>query len=477
MFYLSMRLAKLWRAFFAQVRINLNRICSSDTFPLDTPSLSGITPAHLIASQRNLADCFWLDSATGGGDEWSYFGLEPLRKMRLSERKLVIHSNDNGRRIALLRQDKMAISDGPPFRGGWVGYIGYDAVPLAPFSSLNLNLFDTVLAYSHAQNRWWAAASLLHADSLRSRRQEAQRKVDRMLSQLDLNIAPVMQIKGLVPRTAYSNFTRAGYEQIVRRALEYIRAGDVYQINLAQRFTTAWEHSPLELYFRLREESPASYGAFISSGPGESHTALCSISPELFLRLRGREVLTRPIKGTSPLGAGRSLNDSPKERAELNMIVDLERNDLGRVCEYGSVRVQSAGEIEVLPTLLHRVAAVTGRLRRNCSAFSLLKAAFPGGSVTGAPKKRAMEIIAELEHSPRGPYCGAIGWIGLDGDMDMSIAIRTALYDGSRQLLHYHAGSGIVADSDPAREYDETLQKAAAFFRATSSSLEGAVRS
>ena len=235
-----------------------------------------------------------------------------------------------------------------------------------------------------------------------------------------------------------------------------------------------WRKSPAELYLRMRNQSPPAYGAFLGTGLSAGKSAICCISPELFLRVRQGEVLTRPIKGTRPRGvtpfdndaARRELDTSEKERAELNMIVDLERNDLGRVCSYGSVRVASSGEIEELPTLLHRTAAVTGRLRPGTTVGELLAATFPGGSVTGAPKIRAMQIIAELETVPRGPYCGAIGWIGTDGNLDLNIAIRTAVCDTANGTARYFAGSGIVADSDPEKECDETLLKAAPFFRA-----------
>jgi para-aminobenzoate synthetase component 1 len=273
--------------------------------------------------------------------------------------------------------------------------------------------------------------------------------------------------------------TKEEYCRAVARALDYIRAGDIYQVNLAQRFSVPWQESAASLYLRLRKASPAAYGVFLGSNLVDGRHSICSVSPELFLKRRGREVVTCPIKGTRPRGstpaetsaAGRDLSTSAKERAELNMIVDVERNDLGRVCEFGSVHVNSPGEIQELPTLLHRVATVSGTLRKGCSTASLIKATFPGGSITGAPKIRAMEIIRELETAPRGPYCGAIGWLGLNGDMELNIAIRTALVDEQSHSAHFHAGSGIVADSDPEREYEETLHKARAFFTATSATL------
>jgi para-aminobenzoate synthetase component 1 len=268
-----------------------------------------------------------------------------------------------------------------------------------------------------------------------------------------------------------SNLTRREYVAAVNRALAYIAAGDIYQVNLSQRFEARWGGAALDFHLALRSRSPSRYGCFLDLG---GKRAVCSVSPELFLRRRGRKVLTRPIKGTRPRGRtpeeerrlAAELKDSPKERAELNMIVDLERNDLGRVCEYGSVRVESAGELERHPTVWHRVATVSGRLREACGTSELLAATFPGGSVTGAPKLRAMEIIEDLDPARRGLYCGALGWLGADGDLELNLAIRTALADREHSKVFYQAGGGLVADSEPEREYEETLIKAAAFFEA-----------
>jgi para-aminobenzoate synthetase component 1 len=270
--------------------------------------------------------------------------------------------------------------------------------------------------------------------------------------------------------------TREQYEDAVRSALAYIAAGDIYQVNLSQRFEVDWRLPAFALYQRLRRESPARYGVYVRL---DDERAICSISPELFLRTRGRKVWTRPIKGTRRRGVNAAEDDGlraelascAKERAELNMIVDLERNDLGRVCEFGTVRVDSDGDLEEHPTVFHRVASVRGCLRGDVDTAALLHATFPGGSITGAPKIRAMEIIEELEPARRGPYCGSLGWLGADGDLELNIAIRTALVDEGAGKAWYHAGSGIVADSAPAHEYEETLYKAAAFLRGVGSSL------
>lgn len=268
--------------------------------------------------------------------------------------------------------------------------------------------------------------------------------------------------------TPRSVVQRDEYEAAVRRALEYIAAGDCYQVNLSQRFSTPLEGSAWSLYERLRRRSPAPYAAYLECG---DHQILSS-SPELFLRVRGREVETRPIKGTRPRGATpeedatlrEELLASAKDAAELVMIVDLERNDLGRVCEYGSVHVPALRELESYRNVHHLVATVRGRLREEVDALGCLRALFPGGSITGAPKIRAMEIIEELEPVQRGVYTGAIGWVDAHGNGEWNIAIRTLVVKEGH--AYFHVGGGVVADSDPAGEYLETLAKARGMLRA-----------
>jgi para-aminobenzoate synthetase component I len=267
-----------------------------------------------------------------------------------------------------------------------------------------------------------------------------------------------------------SGMTRERYIAGVEKALEYIAAGDIYQVNLAQRFSHSFEGSPFALFSALRSASPSFYGAYLNCG---DHVVISS-SPELFLRQQGRRVETRPIKGTRPRGRDeqedRKFKDalirSPKEAAELTMIVDLERNDLGRVCEYGSVEVAQHRYIEELPTLFHTVSTVRGQLRPGAGVVDLLRATFPGGSISGCPKIRAIEIIDEIEPVRRHVYTGAVGFIGAD-DLRLSIAIRTMTV--SRGRLYYHVGSGIVADSQPELEYEETLHKAAGMKQAIES--------
>jgi aminodeoxychorismate synthase component I len=250
---------------------------------------------------------------------------------------------------------------------------------------------------------------------------------------------------------------------MVRRAQEYIAAGDIYQVNLAHRFEADWDGNPFAFYQALRHYSPAPYSAFLTLGGRH----LLSSSPESFLKISGRSIRTRPIKGTRPRRADphadeRSAYDlltSQKEVAELVMITDLERNDLGSICEFGSVSVRDLLRLERYEQVFHLTSTVEGRLRPEMDHVSALKACFPGGSITGAPKKRACEIIAELEPSPRGAYTGAIGWFGYNGESQFNIAIRTAV--AAQGKVHFHVGAGIVADSDPEREWQETLDKAA----------------
>jgi para-aminobenzoate synthetase component 1 len=259
------------------------------------------------------------------------------------------------------------------------------------------------------------------------------------------------------------NQTREAFEARVARAQEYIAAGDIYQVNLAQKFATPFTGDPYRLFEHLLARSPAPGGAFLDFGD----TRVLSASPEMFLRIRGRHIVTRPIKGTRPRDrdplrdeqlAFELLTD-PKELAELVMITDLERNDLGRICEYGSVAVTQLVQLERYAQVFHLVSTIEGLLRPGVDALDAVRSCVPGGSISGAPKRRAREIIAELEPCPRGIYTGLIGYFDDSGDAAFSIAIRTLVLEGSQ--LHFSVGSGITAGSIPAREYDETLHKAA----------------
>jgi para-aminobenzoate synthetase component 1 len=265
-----------------------------------------------------------------------------------------------------------------------------------------------------------------------------------------------------------SNFSAAEYLQMVRRGIEYIHAGDVFQVNLAQRLLYPAVDGSVALYLRMRRRNPATFAAFFDGGDFQ----IVSASPERFLRVAAGHVETRPIKGTRPrthlpeadLFAGAELCQSVKDRAENVMIVDLLRNDLSRVCTAESVRLVDLCRLELYETVQHLVSVVEGDLEPDKTPLDLIAAAFPGGSITGAPKVRAMEIIAELEPTARGPYCGCLGYLGFDGTLDLNILIRTVT--AGRGWWQLPVGGGIVAQSDPRKEYAETWDKAAGLLRA-----------
>jgi para-aminobenzoate synthetase component 1 len=377
----------------------------------------------------------------------------------------------------------------PPFQGGAAGLFGYDLchhierLPRPRFDEfqtpdLAVGLYDWVAAFDHVRGRaWLISTGLPEVD--RSRRQDrAARRLASVRAALRQRPAapaasgpriepalgfPMPQLPGLL-----SNFAPPDYLAAVRRAVEYIHAGDCFQVNLSQRLLYPISEPPLELYARLRERNPAPFAGYFDTG----EFVVASASPERFLRVERGHVETRPIKGTRPRGAtpaederqAAELLASAKDRAENVMIIDLLRNDLGRVCAYGSVRVSSVCNLESYRSVHHLVSEVVGQLRPGSGPLDLLRAAFPGGSVTGAPKVRAMEIIAELEPTARGPYCGSLGYVGFDGAMDSSILIRT--FTIGRGWAQFPVGGGIVADSTPEGEYAETLHKAEGLLRA-----------
>lgn len=384
-----------------------------------------------------------------------------------------------------------------PFRAGWVGYLAYEAgqflerLPAGPVQDIDLplarfGLYGSAAVYDHLRQQWYVTGTdlpgsgepgLLGQKGMRFWRDllcEAER-VDlyegtvgavakRDLCEQESQAAGVDEFL----RAMRASLSDRQFEAAVARVVEYIAAGDVYQVNLARRLSMDLPADPLALYLRLCQTNPAWYAAYLDLGD----TAVLSSSPELFLQLADGHVVTRPIKGTrarvgdsaADVRARDELCVSEKDRAELVMIVDLQRNDLGRVCAAGSVRVIEPFALEEHPTVYHLTSTIQGQLRESCDAIDLLRATFPGGSITGAPKIRAMEIIADLEPVARGVYCGAIGYIGLDGRMTMNIAIRTMVVDGKQ--VHLYAGGGIVADSQPAMELNETVAKARGMARA-----------
>ena len=371
-------------------------------------------------------------------------------------------------------------SDIEPPGCGWIGYFTYESglsiegIRCTTRSDVDLpaawfRLYDAAAVFDH-HTRQWLLTAVDWPGRLAARRPPVAARLNDLRE--TLNCAATSRLPDLPPidptRTASANMTRREYYARLARVKRYIEAGDIYQANLTQRFTVRTDATPVELYRRLRRACPSSHAAFLPWGAA----AIISASPELFLELRDGHVVTRPIKGTRPRTdepdedrrSRADLMSCEKERAELTMITDLLRNDLGRVCSYGSVRVTAAGDLEEHPTVFHRVATIVGDLRPGKNWLDLLRASFPGGSITGAPKIRAMQIIDELEPTQRGVYCGSIGRLGLDGSMSLNIAIRTMTQTG--HLVHVHAGGAIVADSVAEREYEETLAKASGMFRA-----------
>lgn len=392
----------------------------------------------------------------------------------------------------MARYELLDEADLPFPLGGCFGFWGYDLknfvesrLPRRAANDLELpdchvGFYDSLVAFDHWLGKAWVISTGLGVDGSRSK----QRMVERAeWWQAQLANANEGRSGGSLPaetllpaeRRAWSsapylksNLTRAEFIAKVECAQRYIRAGDIYQVNLAQRLSAATESSGWDFFQRLAAVSPAPFAAFLDCGDFQ----VASSSPELFLRLSGSHILTRPIKGTRPRDADPTrdaqltyeLQTSAKEMAELVMITDLLRNDLGRVCEFGSVQVPELVRLERYPQVQHLVSTVEGRLRADVTHFAAFAACFPGGSITGAPKIRAMEIIDELEPVSRGPYCGCHGYLGFNRESQLSISIRTAVCQPGQ--IQFHAGAGIVADSVPAAEYEETLAKARGFLAA-----------
>jgi para-aminobenzoate synthetase component 1 len=399
---------------------------------------------------------------------------------------------------ALEGEEGGADGTGLPFPGGAAGFIGYEVAaeiervpsPRARdlgIADLELAFYDLVIGWDHVEGTCWIV-STGHPERGPARERRAAHRLDAARAWLAGETGPpsegragdvaaarralAAQVEGEAPscsvpgsRGLASTFSRSGYEAAVQEGMERIRAGDIFQVNLSQRFSAPASVDPFAVYRDLRKRSPAPFGAFFRGATCD----VASASPESFLRVdASRRVEARPIKGTRPRGAtpaedaalASELRASDKDRAENLMIADLLRNDLSRVCLPGSVRAERLFGLESYATVHHLESQICGILRPGIGPVDLLRAAFPCGSVTGAPKPRAMEIIAELEPTARGPCYGAIGWIGPDGTLDLSVAIRTLVF--ARGRAAFHAGGAVVADSDPAYEYRETLDKARA---------------
>ena len=364
----------------------------------------------------------------------------------------------------------------PPFLGGGIGYLSYELgryIEQLPASveddlllpELAFCFFDKIVAADHRSGKKWLIVSVPNSVDGGVMAEEAIERLKPGAGRDSSAVEPPQAIEGTALEFE-SGFTREEYLDSVAAVKEYILAGDIYQANLSQRFSAPLLEPSWSLYRRLRALNAAPFSAYLNFG----EFAVASSSPERFVKVVGKNVETRPIKGTSPRfddpdtdeKSRQTLLESRKDRAELSMIVDLERNDLGRVCEYGSVEIEEHAVLESYATVHHLVSTITGRLHEGKDIIDLLRASWPGGSITGAPKIRSMEIIDELEPTARSVYTGGIGYLGFDGTHDINIAIRTMIIAGGR--AYFQVGGGIVADSDPESEFQETLHKGKAMF-------------
>jgi len=431
---------------------------------------------------------FLLDSGmtVQGLGHYSFLGATPFMTLEVKDGRIKVNRNGEmsayeGCPLEELRRYMKEFAQAPinpsfPFNGGAVGYFSYDLgrylekMPSQAVDDLQtpdccFGFYDVIGLIDHHKKAVYIISTGLpeKGEQALFRAQARLKEFESMLGTQVINHT-VSPANGTLER----HFTPKEYMNAVQKVVDYIHAGDIFQANLSQRFSVNYKGDPWALYCKLHEINPAPFAAYLNFGDFR----VISASPERYLKIDGQKVETRPIKGTRPRGKTpqqderlkAELWNSAKDRAELMMIVDLERNDLGRICRIGSVRVPELLRLEEYATVFHLVSTVEGELPDDKDFIDMLRAAFPGGSITGAPKIRAMEIIEELEPVRRGIYTGSIGYLGFDGQVDLNIVIRTIISKGEE--LYFQVGGGITADSDPAAEYDETLDKARALMRA-----------
>lgn len=430
-------------------------------------------PALLLRRFARRKDVTFLDSALQQGElgRYSYIAADPFETFTLAE--------GEGGLAALARLDRRLTRwslprapDLPPFQGGFAGYIAYEfarllepqikaRTPAPDIPPIALHAYDTVVAFDHQTRRCWIVSTGFPETEPEARILHAEERIAEV-EQLCLEPEPPLSGDHVIAGWQ-SNFTRPDYEAAIQRTIDYILAGDIFQANIAQRFTAAIPASfdPLAFYLKLRQRNPATFGAYLDYGA----VKIASSSPERLISFDGSLAEARPIKGTRRRDANASIDAelkaellaSRKDRAENVMIVDLLRNDLSRVAEPGTVQVPVLCGLETYASVHHLTSVVAGCLAPDKSRGDLIAACFPGGSITGAPKMRAQEIIAEIERVPRNVYCGSIGFLSFTGEMDLNIAIRTALFHDGR--AEFQGGGGITAKSNPSDEYEETLAK------------------
>jgi anthranilate synthase component 1 len=464
------------------------------------------TPVSLYLKLRGDGASFLLESVEGGERiaRYSFIGVQPRAEYILRDGQVEIKENGETRTVQLdgadptvFLQNEMSrfpavhLPNAPRFTGGLVGYLGYEAVRYfeptlsakmsRALTSLGTNvpdgiylLADTIVAFDHARRSIFLIANILDGNA-----EAANQKLDAITERIRQPLPAAQKIK-VKPSEIKSNLSREKFESMVEQAKEHIVAGDIFQVVLSQRFSRETNVEHFDVYRAVRRLNPSPYMFFFDFGIVDDEPFyIVGSSPEMFVRLEGRTASLRPIAGTRPRGAdgdadaslAKDLLADPKERAEHVMLVDLGRNDLGRVCEYGTIKVSDFFTVEKYSHVMHIVSHVEGTLRPELTAFDLVRAAFPAGTVSGAPKVRAMEIIAELEADARNAYAGMIGYFGFDGAMDTCLAIRTMV--GRGNTVSVQAGAGIVADSDPSTEFQETVNKASAMLRAIDAAEQG----
>lgn len=452
-----------------------------------SPTLDALSVFSALSKQRH---CVFLDSARKLDrlGRFSFVAADPFEVLQGNDRRTLARLKT---RLAELQTTR--IPELPPLQGGAIGFVSYDMaqnlerVPVHRFDEFQLprlcmGLYDVVIAFDHQRSKACLISQGLPAQDVNDRVTRARRRAEQFLDWMDdktaagLSVTPNLNRSDLAPLFAtqhaavYSSFSPEQFLETVAAGIEYIHAGDVFQVNLAQRLICQAAADSVSLYKKLRQCNPAPFAGYFDAGEHQ----IVSASPERFLQVIERRVETRPIKGTRPrlarpeadLFSAAELAASGKDLAENVMIVDLMRNDLSRVCEDDSVRVSQLCELELYEHVQHLVSVVDGRLREDVDNVDLIERAFPGGSITGAPKIRAMEIIAELEPTARGAYCGSLGYLGFDGTMDLNILIRTIT--ASQGWWQFPVGGGIVAQSDPASEFRETWTKAEGILQAVS---------
>jgi anthranilate synthase component 1 len=453
-----------------------------------------LTPVSAFLKVAEHSDyAFLLESVEGGEHmgRYSFLGKDPFLILRGREGQTVteragVTTDSEKPFVDTLRElmnsfQSPFVPGLPRFTGGAVGYLGYDTAAWfeptakraddAPVSrdDAGFMLFDTVLAFDHVQHRILliANARISGDEDLKSLYQFACAKIEFLERELERALS-IKRPEGGSAVNLVSNMPQATYESIVKKAKEYIAAGDIYQVVLSQRFEAEIGVDAFTVYRALRHVNPSPYMFFIRMGD----RSIVGSSPEMLVRVEGRHAITHPIAGTRPRGKseeedvrlGEELKRNEKEKAEHVMLVDLGRNDIGRVCDYGTVRVPTFMTLERYSHVMHLVSVVEGQLAEGRDRLDALVSCFPAGTVSGAPKVRAMQIINELEPTRRGLYAGAVGYLDFAGNLDFCIAIRTILLEGGKAYIQ--AGAGIVADSNPTAEYEETRDKARAMIRA-----------